>query len=160
MNVNITDIPQNCERRAAEISATVYSQWEICRNNIFDTGSASTSKSSFLVFDQQNKNFSFGKINHLTVRNCENCNIDIEMAISGIDVLFCKNVQIRTCINFLEIWNCVGINIIFQEYQKIIVSYSMDVFFNNENIWINPFQRRHYPKEETVDGQIQTFLIN
>lgn len=105
----------------------------------------SAGSESYLLFDHNNVKLTFvNKINHLTVRNCNNIVIKLNVgSVSGIDILSSKNLKI-VCphINFCEIAASAGVKLEFIDYQTIVVGHSIDCFFNNVKQMTNPFDRK------------------
>lgn len=129
------------------IANNVFSNTLRCQNNTLEINeSCSTNKNqSYLLMNKENVNIRLSDLNHLVVRNCKNCNIIVNSSVSGIDFLYCSNIRLYTNISYLEIWGCSNIKLYFSMFQKIIVSYSLDVFFNDQNINTNLFSRKHFP---------------
>jgi len=131
-----------------------------CQNNTIEiNGSCSTVKNqSYILMNKENVNISLSDLNHLVVRNCKNCNIIVNSSVSGIDLLYCSDIRLYTNISYLELWGCSNIKLYFPMYQKIIVSYSLDIFFNDTNINTNLFSRRHFPDTLEERNTIQTYI--
>jgi len=152
----------NIEYDYQNIAYSVFENTVKCQNNIVEIkGPLNTSKNlSYLFLNKENVNINLGDLNHLVIRNCKNCNIYVNSSVSGIDVLYCSNVNIFTNnISYLEIWGSSNARLYFSTYQKIIVSYSLDIHFNDQNINTNLFSRRHYPPDEDMtSSSIQTYI--
>jgi hypothetical protein len=82
------------------------------------------------------------KFNHLTLSNIYNTHLFIDGAISGIDIIECKNIVLNIISDtYINIENSLNINIT----GPVIVeaSHSVDIILNNYYLPINVFSRSH-----------------
>jgi len=168
------DIPKDSEEIINKISQNVFSMALKTQvlNHIYGTEErpilpnsfltlSGTERDSYIIHDLNYNTVRLNsKINHLTLRNCENTDVYINSCISGIDLILCRNIRVMIdSLPYIEIYSCSRIEIFTLELQRLRIFHSVDISVNESDLLINPFKNYSFP--ETIEnGDIKISIIN
>jgi len=168
------DIPTNSEELINKISNNVFSMALKTQvlNHIYGTEESpivpnsfltlsGTERDSYVIHDLNYNTVRLGsKINHLTLRNCENTDVYISSCISGVDLILCRNIRVMIdSLPYVELYSCSRIELYTLELQKLRIFHSLDISVNDSDLLISPFKNYSFP-ETKENGEIKISIIN